>query len=881
MRVPKPHAHLWKFLVTGALALTVGHGAGRDPGAAEERGLALHGGPRRRVDRPDQPRPHQPRHRAHDARGRRPVLRSCPLLGGTRAAARGWSTAASGCCSAGRSPSTRRRSTSASTRAGSSSARGLTPEQAEEATPLHPFLIMGAGVAMMAALLVLLWLVARSVWTARSPVRALVLAGCGALAVGTLQGPVQAFPAVNELLDRSGDAGDVIVNLHAQLNMLGGLMLILLGAGAGRLMRKRSGAALAAARGRVAAAAVPSGMGDLLRRRHRVRRASPRSASSAGASFGAAVTALEPWPALVLVPGGARRRRRLRRLRAGGLAADGRLPRGRRARGCAPRRPRTPAGSRGACAGCAPPRWRATSCRWGCSGSPASAGCSPASRSRRWSLLIVGPAHGVGGDPARVLALRAGAAAPRRLEGRVRLAAGAARCCRPRCCIERTARRLCADRGPRRPAARRGGAGDSRARASVVGRRRDRRSCSSRCRSSPRSRASALDAAALHATRPASRRRSRGQFLTTPRGPVRLFAWRDPQSPYPRDALRVHARDVTRAADPRRRRRPAGCLPALRRRPRPRRRRSPSRAGSHTSLTLAPGAAAAGPGRYMLVASHEGMFGDRDFIYLTVVPPGAPVTPIARRVAALGARRSASSLPPVAAALLAALFALLLLRSFRRRRAGEKLLWAGGFLLFAVATACEAIGPGPGLERRAVPRLLPVRRACSPSPGSAPARPGCSCRARGARRARRRAGGGHRRGRRDGRCSRRWTRRRSRTRRAAARPPNGALGGHAFLWAIALNSFGTVVPARRRAVLDRPPPAGAGRTSGSPAGALVLALVDQHDARGRVLARLRGRARRHRADVRRLQPHRHRPRPPAHAAAPPPAPARPSAVVTP
>ena len=56
-----------------------------------------------------------------------------------------------------------------------------------------------------------------------------MLAGCGALAVGTLQGPVQAFPAVNELLDRGGDAGDVIVNLHAQLNMLGGLMLILIG----------------------------------------------------------------------------------------------------------------------------------------------------------------------------------------------------------------------------------------------------------------------------------------------------------------------------------------------------------------------------------------------------------------------------------------------------------------------------------------------------------------------------------------------------------------------------------------------------------------------------------------------------------------------------
>src|SRR5213596_2940470 len=107
--------------------------------------------------------------------------------------------------------------------------RGLTPEQAEEATPLHPFLIMGSGIAMFAAFWLLLAVVARSVWRAPGPARPFVLAGCGALALGTLQGPVQAFPAVNELLDRGGEAGDVIVNLHAQLNMLAGLMVILVG----------------------------------------------------------------------------------------------------------------------------------------------------------------------------------------------------------------------------------------------------------------------------------------------------------------------------------------------------------------------------------------------------------------------------------------------------------------------------------------------------------------------------------------------------------------------------------------------------------------------------------------------------------------------------
>src|SRR5947207_9631778 len=61
---------------------------------------------------------------------------------------------------------------------------GLTPEQAEAATRLHPYLIMVAGVAMMAAFWTLLVVVARSVWNARAAlVRPFVLAGCAALFV--------------------------------------------------------------------------------------------------------------------------------------------------------------------------------------------------------------------------------------------------------------------------------------------------------------------------------------------------------------------------------------------------------------------------------------------------------------------------------------------------------------------------------------------------------------------------------------------------------------------------------------------------------------------------------------------------------------------------
>src|ERR671935_31788 len=81
------------------------------------------------------------------------------------------------------------------------------------------------------------------------------LAGCAALAVGTLQGPVQALPLVNEALDRGGQAGDVIVNLHAQLNMVGGLMMLLVGLALGAL--ELSGAAWPVRRARLLVPPVP------------------------------------------------------------------------------------------------------------------------------------------------------------------------------------------------------------------------------------------------------------------------------------------------------------------------------------------------------------------------------------------------------------------------------------------------------------------------------------------------------------------------------------------------------------------------------------------------------------------------------------------------
>ena len=148
------------------------------------------------------------------------------------------------------------------------------------------------------------------------------------------------------------------------------------------------------------------------------------------------------------------------------------------------------------------------------------------------------------------------------------------------------------------------------------------------------------------------------------------------------------------------------------------------------------------------------------------------------------------ALPPVAAALVAAVFALLLVRSYRRRPAGQKALWASGFALFAAAAAAEALAQRHGwspalfrcyylcggvltvgllgagsawllLPRRGRDVLLGALAVAvvaataavllAPVDGAALAA----------------VSGG--------------------------RPPaNGALGGHAFLWAIALNSAGTV-----------------------------------------------------------------------------------------
>ena len=190
------------------------------------------------------------------------------------------------------------------------------------------------------------------------------------------------------------------------------------------------------------------------------------------------------------------------------------------------------------------------------------------------------------------------------------------------------------------------------------------------------------------------------------------------------------------------------------------------------------------PGRYVFVATHEGMFGGRDYAYLRS-SPDAPVRRSPRR---------AHTVPAVADALLSACAPLLALRVAALLAAlalpppsGEKALWALGFLLFAVAAGCEALaqrtGWSPGLFRTyylaggvltvaylgagSAWLLLPPR-ARRPAGGLAVAD---------------RGGGG------DGGARRVHS---SGSPPRLGRPPaNSALGGHAFLWAVGLNSLGS------------------------------------------------------------------------------------------
>ncbi len=656
--------------------------------------------------------------------------------------------------------------------------RGLTPEQAEEATPLHPYLIIAGGMAMFAAFWLLLAVLLRCFRSARGSSRAFVLAGCAALAVGTLQGPVQAFPAVHELLDRGGDAGGVIVNLHAQLNMLGGLMVILVGVALALLAELGADSRPRLARTALVGAAggmavyYAAGMAFSALEAHTV---------ANGRTFAAAVADLEPWSALLLMPaalavlGGfgayavstwrmtARQRTAGRRaLVAAPAVYAGRVPKRVRRRS-----PVVLAGYELPMALLGFP-----GIGWLFAGFPFIAAI----------LLLVGPVLAWAVIPSAFSPFGTG---PLRGVGWksefVWLSATAFLSAASLYRAHRRRQRRFDKMPPRRGHRRRR---DYRTRISIaIG------GIFLVLVSLPFVPAvSGIGTGPVrYAYQTGFTQEVTGQFLSTPQGTVKLFAWRDPQDSYPPDAIRLHTRDVSsflvRAA--------AVDRPdAYRLFDLSRGRRVPLavRASSARALTLVPSRPLVS-GRYLFIGTHQGMFGGRDFAYLTVVPRGAPLTPIISHPNAL-APQVADALLPVAATLVAALFCALLVRSFRRRPAGQKALWAAGFALFAAAAASEALaqrtGWSPALFRTyylaggvltvaylgagSAWLLLPRHARDVLVGGVAVATIAAFLTVVLASVDVQAIAG-----------------------TPSGRPPsNGALGGHAVLWAIALNSFGTL-----------------------------------------------------------------------------------------
>jgi hypothetical protein len=683
VKVPKPQWHLWKFLATGALALTVGTVQGViqvQPANADWLYGAGHAG--EWID---------PISHAHINL----VTGLTMLVAGALFALspvpppRRLANVTFGCLLVG-SLAFYGSALFLGLHEGRLVHRGFTPEQAEAATPLHPFLIMGAGIAMFAAFWLLLAAIVRAARHLRPFVRAFVLAGCAALAVGTLQGPIQAFPAVNELLDRGGEAGDVIVNLHAQLNMLGGLMVILVGLTLGYLRADDAVQARGSARrallfvsGGVALYYV-GGVAFSAAEAHRI---------VDGQTFAAAVVGLEPWEALVLVPAAlglligfwsyartawvltsTQRSASRDAVRTAPARYSGKIPRRVRRR--------SPAAMAGYELPLAVMGFPGVG--WLFAGFPLIASI----------LLLVGPAAAWAGVP--VLFSPYGGPL-RELGWKVELAYLPVTALLSAAFLYRAHARRRALLDGRPP------------------RGRTRRAASYRTRVGVAAGGLLLLLVSLpfvpavadigthdvrYAYQTSLPRDVTGQFLRTAGGTVKLFAWGDPQTSYPSDALRVHAADVraliVRAAavdNPKAYavydldRGGTVRLVVAKRTPR--------------TLRLAP-TQPLRPGRYAFVATHEGMFGGRDFDYFRVVPRRDTVTAITSNAKGT-APQVANALLPLAAALLALLFAARLISSWLRRRAAQKLFWAAGFCCFALAAASEALafrhGWSPALFR--------------------------------------------------------------------------------------------------------------------------------------------------------------------------------------
>lgn len=96
---------------------------------------------------------------------------------------------------------------------------------------LHTVPLLASGGLTLFGVLMFIGVTAWRVWALRRLTigAGAILAGVMILALGAMQGGIQTLPLVKAWMVASGPAGHAIANAHAQLNMLGGVLIILLG----------------------------------------------------------------------------------------------------------------------------------------------------------------------------------------------------------------------------------------------------------------------------------------------------------------------------------------------------------------------------------------------------------------------------------------------------------------------------------------------------------------------------------------------------------------------------------------------------------------------------------------------------------------------------
>lgn len=574
--------------------------------------------------------------------------------------------------------------------------RGWTPDRAAESLGLlHSVPLVLSAATMFAGFWMVLGLVVSAArrLPAGDPLRPFALLGAGCLALGTLQGPVQALPPVEDWLEAGGPFGDAIVNVHAQLNMVGGLILVMSGLAVALLPRTGAREPMPGRSQRWMLGLVAGGMLGYY--------ATEIAANVRGAQLvhegtpaAAAFEHIQPLPELILcaasavVLAGMLLFARFAWRTTGEYRAAGRREvAGTPARyaGHIPARVRRrpliglvgiEAG--GALLGIPGPGWLeagrpVAGLTLMCVGSSLSWAVLPLA----FSPFAGGPFHAVGWPALLVWLPLTAAVSCTALVWRVR---------RDR--AQHPGRRPRRERYPHRGLIA-GGAGTLLfvlVCLPLIPWLADLNGDVRYSYSSP------FAAASIG-----------GAYAQTSRGAVQLYPWGDLQDSFPADApvlARGQVQTLTVIQEG------LDSASAYQLFDVSTGRRVPLSASvdlARQTLRLTPRAPLPS-GRYLLSTPKQGMFGDRDYQYFAVAAHGQALTPIAPNRTDVGDQRSLSAGLVAAFALaVSALFAAKILGAFLRRRRPELAFWGAGFVLFAVACAAETVATltewSPGLFR--------------------------------------------------------------------------------------------------------------------------------------------------------------------------------------